>query len=220
MSHDAYSKIVKEELKKLIKSKGGSVDAEDLLEFGKNIEAGKDCRGKEHKQLKAFNDGIRAERQAYLDGGRGRGFRNPPTTVKDYIDRGRSFLSQANRFGETNELPPAPGRSRSRPVLGATLASILGSLLAENVQASRFLDNHAGFQQAKRLLHEGKLDEASEKVWGPGTVAGGTLAEGIPNEMVREGMRNAASDLIDRWANALECARQREAELFRKLQER
>lgn len=157
VSHAEYNKIVKEELKMLIKKNSKNpiktISSAQMSEFIQNLQNGLDHAGRPNAKIKAFNDGIAAQRATYIKGGQGRGFRTPQTP-EQWTKQGKSYLA---------------GPGAKRVIKGAMIASaISGWVVFDSQQALAVAADSQHFKAAIQAMSEGDMVGAERHLFGEG----------------------------------------------------
>lgn len=145
VSHHAYNKDVKDELKQFIKQrKIKKMTVEDMQEFIELINSGRDAAGKRHPRIDAFNKAIRG----VIPKGT-----KAPKTLEEIMAAGAKYMKHP----------------RFRLVLaGAFIASLLGDAVAQETELLEVASKSGHYKRAMKALDEGNLDEAHRLLIGDG----------------------------------------------------
>lgn len=162
---------------------------EDMEKFIKLIQEGRDHNGRLDPELKAFNDAIRAQREAFLKQRPYRGFREPDSLAV-WRKRGQSYL-KSPRF--------------SSMAVGAIMASWASSALAETSGALNVAANSQHFRRGVAYLAEGNLAAAEKEFFGGGDEGG---LGGFMNDLIKEGYKFAALEFQHAYYESLRRAKE------------
>ena len=164
VSHAEYNKLIKEELKNLIKKNNGkTISASKMIEFIENIRNGKDHTGTINPKIQAFNNAISAERANYIAiNPKKRGFQNTQGPSQ-WQNQGKWYLE-------------GPGRNRingKAVIKGAMIVSAIGGWIlydTPNAMACASESNH--FRMAMKSFSIGEISKAECHLFGAGNSLG------------------------------------------------
>ena len=162
---------------------------EDMARFIKLIQEGRDYKGKLDKELKAFNDAIRLEREAFLRSGPNRGFREPDS-LEVWRKRGQSYLKSPRFFGSA---------------VGAIMAGWASNALAETTGALNVAGNSQHFRRGVGYLAAGDLTAAEKEFFGDSNEGG---LGGFMYDLIKEGYPKAALQFQDAYYKTLKQAQE------------
>ncbi|MBA2225624.1 RHS repeat-associated core domain-containing protein [thermophilic bacterium 2918] len=179
VSHYEYNIIIKKELMKLIiKNNRKPISGEQMEQFINSLINGKDYRGKIHKEIKAFNDAIMAERAAYLE--RNPNSRKVGQTAKDWIEQGRRYVwgTGKQRVSQSMIPPPMGSKMGNKAVIGGAImvSAIFGYFAWEQIdqtaKAMEVAANSNNFKLAIQALQDGDAVRAERYLFGPSNAEG------------------------------------------------
>jgi RHS repeat-associated protein len=190
ISHARYNQLVRENLLLYMKENNiKRMGQEDMERFIKLIQEGRDYKGKLNKELKAFNDAIRLEREAFLRGGPNRGFREPDS-LDIWRKRGQSYLKSPRFFGTA---------------VGVIMAGWASNALAETPGALNVAGNSQHFRRGVGYLAAGDMAAAEKEFFG-GSDEGGL--GGFMNDLIKEGYYRAALNFQHAYYESLKRAQE------------
>jgi hypothetical protein len=184
VKHSTYTQKVRDQLDKYMKNVVGpnkKMTAEQMKQFAERMEKGLDWSGKKAvDELRQFNDGIRAERTAWLKSNPKVRPRKPPSSVEELQQEGRRYLSRNGRTGV------------GMRIATGLLAGALLDALSEQVSAMDSIAEDPGFSMAIESLQNGDLHGAETQLFGDG---GEYPNGGVAGRLMDKGLGRAASKL-------------------------
>jgi hypothetical protein len=138
VKHSDYNKFVKDELQKF--AKGKKMSGKDMEKFAGLIQEGKDAAGKEHPQIKAFNDAIKKDVKSC-----------PTGNYKDIVDAGRRIMKSPRFFNLG---------------VGAALAHLLSESVSAQAQVLDVTASSGHYSRAMNALAQGDLATAQRLLTG------------------------------------------------------
>ncbi|MCP4500657.1 MAG: hypothetical protein GY822_11920, partial [Deltaproteobacteria bacterium] len=196
VKHSRYNEIVAEELELYMEANDiKKMNGDHMLDFSEKMRKGLDHAGDVHDELRDFNNAVDCAHDAYLKGGKGRGFKILRPETKAKLKKWAAQRGRNCRF--------------TQGLKYSLLMSVMGGLLSQYSDALQIAATSSNFKNGVGALAKGKMTKAEFYFFGGHPHRSGSdisYQSGFVGELNSNGCSLSGQHFRDAWFKAKKAA--------------